>query len=130
MKGTIYNKIGFVLAILLSALFLFAAFGKFTAEEPHMLELMRGKNSAYVLGSIQILMVVLLWIKRTRIIGALLMIAYMGGAIATHMVDGQDMMPPIVIEALVWVMAFFRFDEFSSRLLKSNSSKPGRFLLP
>lgn len=119
MKGTVYNTIGFVLAILLSALFLFAAFGKFTAEDPKMLELMRGKNGAYVLGSIQVLMVVLLWIKRTGVLGVLLMMAYMGGAIATHMVDQQDMTPPIVIEALIWVMAFFRFEEFSSRLFKS-----------
>jgi hypothetical protein len=70
-----------------------------------------------ILGLIELLSVILLIIPRTGIVGTLLLAAYMGGAIATHLTHGLSLFVPVFIEVLIWVAAFFRFPELKKRLL-------------
>lgn len=52
----------------------------------------------------------------TPILGTLLLAAYMGGAIATHLEHGQSIIAPCVIQAFVWIVAVYRFPELRTRL--------------
>ncbi len=74
-----------------------------------------------LLGCIELASLVLFIIPRTGVLGTLLLAAYMGGAIATHLEHAQPVGAPIMIAAFVWVVALIRFPELSNRILgKSN----------
>jgi hypothetical protein len=60
-------------------------------------------------------------IPRTGILGTMLLSAYMGGAIATHLEHGQSILAPCFIQAFVFVVAFYRFPELRSKLFNTNS---------
>ena len=70
-----------------------------------------------LLGIIEILSVVLFVYPRTGILGLLMLSSYLGGAIATHLQHQQNILSPIVIEALVWITAVIRFPELTKRIL-------------
>jgi hypothetical protein len=53
-------------------------------------------------------------------LGSLLLAAYMGGAIATHLEHGQSIVAPCVIQTFLWIVAIYRFPELKSRILKSD----------
>ncbi|MFM9839640.1 MAG: DoxX family protein [Cyclobacteriaceae bacterium] len=74
-------------------------------------------SSVIEIGILQILCTVVFIIPRTGIIGNLLLIAYMGGAIATHLVNGISIIAPCAISVLVWIAAFVRFPELSQKIL-------------
>jgi len=70
-----------------------------------------------VIGVIELLSVVLFTIPRTGILGTLLLAAYMGGAIATHLENGLPIMAPAAIQAFIWIVALVRFPELTQRIL-------------
>lgn len=76
-------------------------------------------NNFKILGLVEIISVVLFLIPRTGIIGTLLLAAYMGGAIATHLTHGQPLIAPIIIEAIIWIVSVLRFPELKNRLLNT-----------
>jgi hypothetical protein len=41
----------------------------------------------------------------------------MGGAIATHLEHGESVIPGCVIQAILWIVAVFRFPELKNRLM-------------
>jgi hypothetical protein len=45
----------------------------------------------------------------------------MGGAIATHLEHGDSIVAPCVIQAVLWIVAVFRFPELKSRIMSNNS---------
>ncbi|UAY52570.1 DoxX family protein [Ferruginibacter albus] len=65
---------------------------------------------------VEILSISLFIIPRSGLLGTLLLAAYLGGAIATHLEHGQPVMFPIIIEIIVWITAVIRFPELSKRL--------------
>lgn len=112
-----------ILTGLVAFVFVGSAMGKFTANAD-ALKMAEGfglNAQIYtILGAIEIISVVLFIIPRTGILGTLLLAAYMGGAIATHLEHGQSVIAPCVIQAFVWIVAVYRFPELKSRLLKSD----------
>ena len=74
-----------------------------------------------MLGIIELVSVILFVIPRTGVLGSLLLIAYMGGAIATHLEHGQPIVAPCVIQAVLWLIVIFRFPELRGRLFKGNA---------
>lgn len=54
---------------------------------------------------------VLFLIPRTTSLGVLLLSAYLGGAIVTHMQNGEPYFGPAVLLLLVWVAGYFRHPE-------------------
>ena len=114
--------IGWVLAGLVGALFLFSASGKLMGSEEGMkMAATFGLDATAfkMLGIVELISVVLFLIPRTGVLGTLLLAAYMGGAIATHLEHGESIVAPCVIQAFVWIVAVFRFPELQSRLLGS-----------
>jgi len=108
-----------VLTGLVAFIFLGSAMGKFTADEK-ALEMAASMgldaNTYKLLAFVEILSLVLFILPRTGVIGTLLLCAYMGGAIATHLEHGQSIIAPCIIQAFLWAVALFRFPELTNRL--------------
>lgn len=62
-----------------------------------------------VLGSVEILCIVLFLIPRTAVFGALLLTAYFGGAVAAHVRIGETQwVVPVVFGIIVWAAMLLR----------------------
>jgi uncharacterized membrane protein YphA (DoxX/SURF4 family) len=97
---------GWILTLLLTALLLFSASGKFrdfpgkaemfsklAFEEPTM----RG------IGTVEAIITVLYVIPQTAFLGTILLTGYMGGAICAHVRIGDAIIPQVVIGVLIWI---------------------------
>jgi hypothetical protein len=117
------NIINWVLAGLVAFVFLGSAMGKFTADAKALEEFAKTRLTASkltTLGIIEIVSVVLWLLPRTAVLGALLLLAYMGGAIATHFLYNLPLMGPVMISAFVWIASAVRLPEFTNRILGKN----------
>ncbi len=120
MSDKTKNIISWVLAGLVAFIFLGSAISKFTADEEALKMASTfglDAKANFNLGLIEIACVILFFIPRTGILGTLLLSAYMGGAIATHLEHGVPVIAPCIIQAFVWIAAFVRFPELSKRIL-------------
>jgi hypothetical protein len=123
MSDKLKKIIYWVLTGLVAFVFVGSALGKLTADAD-ALKMAEGfglnaQNYA-ILGVIEIISIILFIIPRTGVLGTLLLAAYMGGAIATHLEHGQSVIAPCVIQTFLWIVAVYRFPELKSRLLKSD----------
>ena len=114
------NIIGWVLTALLAFVFISSAFMKLSGSE----QAVKGaagfgvtEGTLKLLGVIEIVSVLLFAIPRTGMLGLLLLSAYLGGAIATHLEHNLPITVPVVLQCLLWVTAAVRFPELSQRLL-------------
>ena len=120
LKSIIY----WVLTGLIAFVFLGSAVGKFTANEEAIKMAANfglDAKSYTLLGIIEVISVILFMVPRTGIIGTLLLAAYMGGAIATHLEHGVSIVAPCVIQSFLFIVAFYRFPELRTKLLTSPS---------
>lgn len=111
---------GWVLTALLALLFGMSAFMKIIANP----EIVRqaasiGLDAATyrAIGIVEIFSLILFLIPRTGVLGALLLVAYMGGAIVTHLQHQQPIGLAVTVQILLWLAAFLRFPELKQRLL-------------
>ena len=115
---------GWVLTIVLGLLFTMSAFMKLTGNEEALAQAssMGIDASTYqIIGFIEIISLLLFIIPRTGVIGTLLLVAYMGGAIATHLQHQQPIAMAVTIQILLWITAFPRFPELKQRLLSTKN---------
>jgi hypothetical protein len=115
------TTISLILTILVSALFIFSAVGKIAGTK----EVIEGAKAMGIspatmrnIGIVELIITLLFASNRTGVIGGVLLLAYMGGAIATHLEHGQSVVAPIAIAVFVGVVALFRFPELTLRILK------------
>jgi hypothetical protein len=98
--------IGWVLSVLIVAMLLFSASFKFRDFD--------GKEEAFAkmgwevavmktIGIVEVAVAVLYLVPRTAFIGAVLITAYLGGAIATHVRVNDQFFMPIIIGVIVWI---------------------------
>jgi hypothetical protein len=118
------NIIYWALTGLVAFVFLGSAVGKFTANEEALK--MAGNfgldaKTYTLIGVVEVISLLLFVIPRTGIIGTLLLAAYMGGAIATHLEHGVSIVAPCVIQSFLFIVAFYRFPELRTKLLTSPS---------
>jgi hypothetical protein len=76
-------------------------------------------QSYLMIGIVELVSVLLFLIPRTSVVGALLLIAYMGGAIATNVQTDQPLLMVIIVEILIWIAAWLRNPELGYKLFKS-----------
>lgn len=69
-----------------------------------------------LLGAIELGSALLFVAPRTAVVGTLLLAAYLGGAIATHLQHQQGVAFPVALEAAVWLGAALRLPELTTRL--------------
>lgn len=119
------NKIIYwILTGLISLVFIGSALGKLTANEESLKMASNfGLDSATftMLGILELACLILFIIPRTGIIGTMLLAAYMGGAIATHVEHGESILAPCIVQSILFLIAFYRFPELRSTLLDSKS---------
>lgn len=113
------NIINWVLAGLVAFIFIGSAISKLTANAEALAGAAKFGLSAStysILGIIELIAIGLFLYPRTGILGTLLLVAYMGGAISTHLEFAQPLIAPIAISAFVWIVAVIRFPELRSRM--------------
>jgi hypothetical protein len=105
---------------LIAFVFVGSAMGKLTADAK-ALEMAASMgldaNTYKLLGFIEIISVLLFIFPRTGILGTFLLVAYMGGAIATHLENGQSIIAPCVIQTILILVSIYRFPELVQRIL-------------
>lgn len=116
------NIINWVLAGLVGFIFISSAFMKLSGSEEviqNSAKIGLDANAVRMIGIVELLSVILFIIPRTGVLGTLLLAAYMGGAIATHLEHGESFVAQCVIQAFIWIVAVIRFPELRQRLLGS-----------
>jgi hypothetical protein len=98
--------------ILLGALLLFGSAGAKLAHVPRVVSELSAHGFAdrklMIIGALEITCALLFVIRYTRSAGLLLVSAYMGGAIATHVGRGTPWIPTAIVLSLLWLGAYLR----------------------
>ena len=108
-KGMRYT--GHVLTVLSALFLLFSASGKFLKPEgieANIVPLGWRMDQLTALGIVEVACVVLYVIPRTAVFGAVLVTAYLGGAVATHVRIGDAYYIPIILGIAVWLGIYLR----------------------
>lgn len=116
--------IGWVMTIILALLFIMSAFMKLTQNETALAQATSfgiDAKTYQIIGLVEIISLVLFLIPRTAILGTLLLISYLGGAIVTHLQHQQPIAMAIIIQIFLWITAFIRFPELKQRLLSTEN---------
>lgn len=98
--------VGWILSGLLTAFMLFSSVGKFSTFEgkAEMFEKLGWSEAVmFNIGILEVIIAVMFLIPRTAFIGAILITAYLGGAIATHVRISDSFIFPIIIGVIYWV---------------------------
>jgi hypothetical protein len=119
---------GWILSALI-ALFLIAgsASGKFTeweGKDEMFAKMGWGKEVMVKIGIVEVAAAILFLIPQTAFIGAILLTAYLGGAVGTHVRINDHFFFPIIIGVLVWIALGLR----DSRVFANAFTRPGRQL--
>ena len=76
------------------------------------------------IGIIEIAITILFLIPRTSFVGAILVTAYLGGAVMTHVRVGEAWFFPIIIGVVMWIALGLRHPEIFSLALGRSPRKP------
>lgn len=119
MSQKTIKRSGWILTILLGLLFALSAFMKLSQNETALAQaasLGIDADTYRLLGIVEVISLVLFIVPRTGVLGSLLFIAYMGGAIASHLQHQQPITVAVIIQVLIWIAVAFRFPELLQRL--------------
>jgi hypothetical protein len=116
-KSLVWILTGFVAFIFIGSGIFKLVGGVKTVE---MAQSVGGRSNLIILAFLEFVIAILFLIPRTGVVGILLMIAYMGGALAVLFVSGQPFIFLIIIQILIWITGLFRFPELGQRLLNNN----------
>ena len=104
---------GWVIAGLLTVLYLFSAYGKFSS--PEQMNGLKLTDWRVIIAIGEIASALIFLYPKTNIFGTLLLSSYMGGAIIIHMTGGMSIVMPSVVLILVWVVGFIRNPELLAK---------------
>jgi len=113
---------GWILSILLASLFAMSAFLKLTQNEAALAQATSmgfDAGTYQLIGVVELTALVLFLIPRTGVLGGLLLIAYMGGAIATHLQHQQPVAMAITVQVLLWIAFILRYPALLPMLIPS-----------
>ncbi|WP_140938870.1 DoxX family protein [Sphingobacterium lumbrici] len=126
MSRKTIKRAGWTLTIILGLLFAFSAFMKLVQDESTLAQAAAmgfAPDTYLLIGVIEILSLILFLIPRTGFIGALLLVAYMGGAIASHLQHDEPIAMAVTVQIVLWITIVFRFPVIKQMLIpvaKSN----------
>lgn len=116
MKKVIQWTLSGILMLILLSSGLMKLSGLPEAEE--MAAAVGGAGNLFFLGVLELIIAILFIIPRTKVVGLLLMIAYFGGAMATHLISGDSILVPSFIQTLVWFALFMIVPELKESLIQ------------
>jgi len=102
---------GWVLSGILFLVFLPSAFFKIAQPQGFIEEWSKTSPapSALPLGVVELTLFVLYLVPKTRYLGGLIMLAYLGGAVTTHVHAGDGMfLVPIIVGVVAWLGLYLR----------------------
>ena len=102
---------GWVLSGLLALVFLPSAFFKIAQPEGFLEDWSKTypANAAAPLGAIELAVFALYLIPQTRYVGGLLMLGYLGGAVATHVHANDGLFfVPVIVGVVAWLGLYLR----------------------
>lgn len=113
------NIIGWILTGLVALVFIASASmklmgGEELAKNAATMGLTAG--SIKIIGILELICIVVFIVPRTGVLGILLVAAYLGGAIVTHLEHSQPFIMPVIVQAIAWSAALIRFPELGRRL--------------
>lgn len=114
---------GWTLTIVLALVFTMSAFMKLTQNETALEQASSiglDASTYQFIGVIEIISLILFIIPRTGILGTMLLVAYLGGAIATHLQHQQPIAIAVIFQMLLWITTFIRFPELKQRIFQTN----------
>ena len=118
------NIIYWALTGLVAFVFLGSAAGKFSGNE-EALKMAAGFGldaSTYtMLAVVEMICLLLFVLPRTGVLGTVLLAAYMGGAIATHLTHGLSPMAPALVLMFTLLVALYRFPELRTRFIRATT---------
>lgn len=126
-KATISVWIGRVLSGLISALFTFSAIMKFSGAEELKKEMVKfgiDENLIRPIGIVEAICVLLYVIPQTKVLGAILLTGYLGGAILTHLRINDPFIMHIIFGVLVWLGIYLRDERLRFILPFMEKKKP------
>lgn len=115
---------GWTLTIILGLLFTMSAVMKLTQNETAIAQASSfgiDATTYLIIGMVEIISLILFIIPRTGILGTMLLVAYLGGAIVTHLQHQQPIAMAVIIQIVLWITAFVRFPELKQRLLNTKN---------
>ena len=117
-------RIGNILIYVLSMLLAGSAAAKF-AHVPNVVSQMAAVGfdgeKLVLIAVLEIASAILFAIPQTRSFGILMVSAYFGGAIATHVGHSQPMFAPAAVLALFWIAAWLRHPDVLRSMVTSSS---------
>ncbi|GAB2770884.1 DoxX family protein [Rhabdobacter roseus] len=125
MSQKVMKTTGWVLTLVLALLFTMSAFLKLTQNETALAQAAAigiGASTYQLIGVIEVISLILFIVPRTGVLGSLLLIAYMGGAIVTHLEHQQPIAMAVAVQVLLWITAALRFPELRQRLLPTRQA--------
>jgi hypothetical protein len=102
---------GWVLSVLPCLLLFFSASLKLTQAEDAVKGLAAfgyPANTLIPIGIAELVCTIIYLVPRTSVLGAILLVGYLGGATATHVHAGQNFVMPIALGALLWLGLYLR----------------------
>lgn len=117
---------GWTLTIILGLVFTMSAFMKLTQNETALAQASSfgiDTSTYQFIGVIEIISLILFIVPRTGILGTLLLVAYLGGAIVTHLQHQQPIAMAVIFQTLLWITAFIRFPELKQRIFQTNKAQ-------
>ncbi|SHN23727.1 DoxX family protein [Chitinophaga sp. CF418] len=121
MSQKAIKSIGWVITILLALFFGLTSILKIIENEKIVAQTAAigiDVGMIRILGLIEFFSIILFIVPRTGVVGTLLLIAYMGGVMATALQHQQPMAMFTVIQVLIWIAAVLRFPELGQRLFQ------------
>lgn len=102
---------GIIFTILPALLFIMSAFMKLS-NNPQVVEgfTKQGFPTGVLIpiGIVEITCLIIYLIPVTSVLGAVLLTGYLGGAICTHVRNGENFLPPLIVGFMVWGGIYFR----------------------
>lgn len=117
---------GWAMTIVLALVFTMSAFLKLTQNETALAQASSFGIDATIyqfIGIIEIISLILFIIPRTGILGTMLLVAYLGGAIVTHLQHQEPIAIAVIFQILLWVTAFIRFPELKQRIFLTKKTQ-------
>ncbi len=101
---------GWVLTILISLLFIISAIAKFFAPAVviQAVEKWNLRDELMLIAAGELISALLFLIPRTHSLGVLLLTAYMGGAIVTHMQNDEPYITQAIMLLVIWIVGYLR----------------------
>jgi len=120
---------GRALAVLITIAFVGSALTKFA----HVTKVVEGLTRAGIpdgaivpIGILELSCLTLYLLPRTSILGTFLLTGYIGGAIVTHIIGRQTLLPPVVVGLLMFASAYLRHTELRESVPFRNSRAADR----